>query len=309
MEKSFEIIIIVMLLAIMAEIYVLTGKKRRSSKSGDGETILIDTSVLMDGRVVEVAKTGFLMGQVVVPRTVLGELQLLADGSDHDKRERARFGMDVVRRLQDIYGGSFTLLQDDRQIPEGVDMRLLALAKEMNASVMTLDYNLNKVAQVEGVNILNINELAKSLRMSHLPGDAIDLSLTQKGQDSHQGVGYLSDGTMVVVEQGKKHIGQTKRVEIIRSLQTDAGKMMFGKIVDVKDLPAQKTTGTKSLKRPTRRTIAGREASAKNNKTSGNSAKRSNDRRRTSTVGRNTRQKTSAQREAELIKLVENQRD
>ena len=130
-----------------------------------------------------------------------------------------------------MLGGSFTLLDDAMRIPEGVDNRLLQLAKEMNAAILTLDYNLNKVAQVEGIQILNINELAKSLRMSYLPGDELMLELTQKGQDSHQAVGYLHDGTMVVVEQAKKFIGQEKRVEIIRSLQTDAGKMMFAKLV------------------------------------------------------------------------------
>lgn len=230
MEKTIELIIIIMLLAIMAEIYLLV-KPRRHVGSGTQMPILVDTSVLMDGRVVDLAKTGFLLGQIIVPRSVLIELQLLADGADHTKRERARFGMDAMKELKDVLGGSFTLLDDATRIPEGVDNRLLQLAKEMNAAILTLDYNLNKVAQVEGIQILNINELAKSLRMSYLPGDELVLELTQKGQDSHQAVGYLHDGTMVVVEQAKKFIGQEKRVEIIRSLQTDAGKMMFAKLV------------------------------------------------------------------------------
>lgn len=230
MEKTIELLIIIMLLAIMAEIYLLV-KPRRQAGSGAQLPILVDTSVLMDGRVVDLAKTGFLLGQIIVPRSVLIELQLLADGADHAKRERARFGMDAMKELKDVLGGSFTLLDDAVRIPEGVDNRLLQLAKKMNAAILTLDYNLNKVAQVEGIQILNINELAKSLRMSYLPGDELMLELTQKGQDSHQAVGYLHDGTMVVVEQAKKFIGQEKRVEIIRSLQTDAGKMMFAKLV------------------------------------------------------------------------------
>ena len=230
MEKTIELLIIIMLLSIMAEIYMLV-KPRRHADSGTQLPILVDTSVLMDGRVVDLAKTGFLLGQIIVPRSVLIELQLLADGADHAKRERARFGMDAMKELKDVLGGSFTLLDDATRIPEGVDNRLLQLAKEMNAAILTLDYNLNKVAQVEGIQILNINELAKSLRMSYLPGDELTLELTQKGQDSHQAVGYLHDGTMVVVEQAKKFIGQEKRVEIIRSLQTDAGKMMFAKLV------------------------------------------------------------------------------
>ena len=242
MNNTLELLIIVMLLGIMAEIYLTTRPTRKLAHGAVVPTMLVDTSVLMDGRVVDLAKTGFLLGQVVVPRSVLGELQLLADGSDHTKRERARFGMDKMKELKDVLGTSFTLLPDEERIPEGVDSRLLKLAKEMNASVLTIDYNLNKVAQVEGIMVLNINELAKSLRMSHLPGDTLELELTQKGQDSHQAVGHLRDGTMVVVEQAKKFIGQIKRVEIIRSLQTDAGKMMFAKIVET-GAPTDQTHG------------------------------------------------------------------
>ena len=272
MDKTIELIIIVMLLGIMAEIYLIAKPKRMAS-TGDAPAMLVDTSVLMDGRVVDLAKTGFLMGQVIVPRSVLAELQLLADGSDHAKRERARFGMDAMKELKDVLGKTFTLLDDAQRVPEGVDNRLLQLAREMNAAILTLDYNLNKVAQVEGIQILNINELAKSLRMSHLPGDELELELTQKGQDGHQAVGYLQDGTMVVVEQAKKFIGQKKRIEIIRSLQTDAGKMMFAKIVETKQKSTSRREQSQSEK-PQPRT---------------------------------RRPKTSAQREAELIKLVDNQ--
>jgi rRNA-processing protein FCF1 len=197
-------------------------------------------------------------------------VQLLADGADHDKRERARFGMDVVKELKDILKSSFELYDDNIRVPEGVDSRLLKLAKEMDAAVLTLDYNLNKVAQVDGVKVLNINELAKSLRMSYLPGDELDLELSQKGQDSHQAVGYLKDGTMVVVENAKRYIGQTKKIEIIRSLQTDAGKMMFAKLVVEQKKPVKQKTSV-----PKKRT--------------------------------NGRSKTSAQHEAELINLVNKQ--
>lgn len=276
MEKSIELIIITLLLAIMAEIYLLTRpKKHRDVKQ---ISMLVDTSALMDGRVLDLAKTGFLMGQVIVPRSVLAEMQLLADGADHAKRARARFGMDAMKELKDVLGKTFTLLDDEQRVPEGVDNRLLQLARETNAAILTLDYNLNKVAQVEGIQILNINELAKSLRMSHLPGDELELELTQKGQDGHQAVGYLQDGTMVVVEQAKKFIGQKKRIEIIRSLQTDAGKMMFAKIVETKktknDPPKKQTPPAPTKQR---------------------------------SQARSRRPKTSAQREAELIKLVDNQ--
>ena len=142
MNNTLELLIIVMLLGIMAEIYLTTRPTRKLAHGTAVPTMLVDTSVLMDGRVVDLAKTGFLLGQVVVPRSVLGELQLLADGSDHTKRERARFGMDKMKELKDVLGASFTLLPDEERIPEGVDSRLLKLAKEMNASVLTIDYNL-----------------------------------------------------------------------------------------------------------------------------------------------------------------------
>lgn len=312
MEKTIELIIIIMLLAIMAEIYLLV-KPRRHAGSGTQLPILVDTSVLMDGRVVDLAKTGFLLGQIIVPRSVLIELQLLADGADHAKRERARFGMDAMKELKDVLGGSFTLLDDATRIPEGVDNRLLQLAKEMNGAILTLDYNLNKVAQVEGIQILNINELAKSLRMSYLPGDELVLELTQKGQDSHQAVGYLHDGTMVVVEQAKKFLGQKKRIEIIRSLQTDAGKMMFAKVVE-QTTPPEPTRQTAVI---TKRRSAGRKVQTSPEAPAKKTAKKpavkaqkpavkaqkptQQTRRRSATT------KTSAQREAELIRLANSQ--
>ena len=237
MNIYLQYLSVALLLLILVEVaWFARPKKRRQVEQ---ISMLVDTSVLMDGRVVELARTGFLLGQVIVPKSVLSELQLLADGGDHAKRERARMGMDIVKQLQDEPFVNFTLLQDQTAVRQGVDDRLIALAKETNSAILTLDYNLNKVAQVEGIQVLNINELAKSLRMTHLPGDTIHLELTQKGQSSDQAVGYLSDGTMVVVEQGKKHIGKTQEVEIIRSLQTDAGKMMFAKLVK-KDAPAEK---------------------------------------------------------------------
>jgi len=305
MEKTIELIIIIMLLAIMAEIYLLV-KPRRHVGSGTQMPILVDTSVLMDGRVVDLAKTGFLLGQIIVPRSVLIELQLLADGADHTKRERARFGMDAMKELKDVLGGSFTLLDDATRIPEGVDNRLLQLAKEMNAAILTLDYNLNKVAQVEGIQILNINELAKSLRMSYLPGDELVLELTQKGQDSHQAVGYLHDGTMVVVEQAKKFIGQEKRVEIIRSLQTDAGKMMFAKlVVEPKTASCTKASNNSYS--------AVSSAAAAKSRSTGRRPQQSQLRKTTkansSTVKKRSsaKSKTPAQHEADLVDLANSQ--
>ena len=305
MEKTIELLIIIMLLSIMAEIYMLV-KPRRHADSGTQLPILVDTSVLMDGRVVDLAKTGFLLGQIIVPRSVLIELQLLADGADHAKRERARFGMDAMKELKDVLGGSFTLLDDATRIPEGVDNRLLQLAKEMNAAILTLDYNLNKVAQVEGIQILNINELAKSLRMSYLPGDELMLELTQKGQDSHQAVGYLHDGTMVVVEQAKKFIGQEKRVEIIRSLQTDAGKMMFAKLV-VESKTASRTKASNDSH------PAVSSAMATKSRSTGRRPQQSQPRKTTKTSSNTVKKrsasksKTPAQHEADLVDLANSQ--
>ncbi len=305
MNNTLELLIIVMLLGIMAEIYLITRPMRRRTSGSSAGMMLVDTSVLMDGRVVDLAKTGFLLGQIVVPRSVLGELQLLADGSDHNKRERARFGMDKMKELKDVLGTTFTLLPDEPRIPEGVDSRLLTLAKEMNASILTIDYNLNKVAQVEGITVLNINELAKSLRMSHLPGDMLEIELTQKGQDSHQAIGHLRDGTMVVVEQAKKFIGQTKQVEIIRSLQTDAGKMMFAKVVDLGD---NRDTSNHTPKN----NLHGRKLTQKTSpQKQSNSRKPQNSRvevkQNKPQNSRSRRPKTSAQHEAELIRLADEQ--
>ena len=294
MDKTIELIIIILLLGIMAEIFWLVRPRRRNLGNS---AMLVDTSVLMDGRVVDLAKTGFLLGNIIVPRSVLAELQLLADGADHAKRERARFGMDAMKELKDVLGSRFILLQDEQKTPEGVDNRLLDLAKQTDSAILTIDYNLNKVAQVEGVKVLNINELAKSLRMSYLPGDQLDLELTQKGQDNHQAIGHLKDGTMVVVEQAKRFIGQTKKIEIVRSLQTDAGKMMFAKIIDVKSpsIELRHTTATSKRQSQGRkpRTEQSSKSQAEKKPSPRKVAKR--------------QPKTSAQREAELINLVNKQ--
>lgn len=231
--ETRDIVLLAVTLIILGEVSYLLAKLPKSSaiKAKD-RAILVDTSVLMDGRITNIAATGFIGGTLVVPRSVIGELQLLADQADADKRARARHGLDVVSTLQGMDGVEVEILQDGSKAAEGVDERLLSLAKQHKAVICTLDYNLNKVAVVEGITVLNINELAQSLRMQHLPGEQMMIELTQKGQDNHQAVGYLSDGTMVVVEQSIKYIGQTVLVEVTRSLQTAAGKMMFARRVE-----------------------------------------------------------------------------
>ena len=253
--ETRDVVLLAVTLIILGEVSYLLAKLPKSSviKAKD-RAILVDTSVLMDGRITNIAATGFIGGTLVVPRSVIGELQLLADQADADKRARARHGLDVVSTLQGMDGVEVEILQDGSKAAEGVDERLLTLAKRHSAVICTLDFNLNKVAVVEGIKVLNINELAQSLRMQHLPGEHMMIELTQKGQDNHQGVGYLSDGTMVVVEQSNKYIGQTVQVEVVRSLQTAAGKMMFARRVERQtpkkaETPAMVAAKTKSLGR------------------------------------------------------------
>lgn len=230
MDTLLIAIIIGLLLFLIAEVYLLSNAQRRPRSMGFFRT-LVDTSAIMDGRILDLIRSGFIYGQIIVPRSVLLEMQLLADGTDHAKRERARFGMDLVSELKELLGDSFVLYDDNEfAANEGVDSRLLVLAKQLDAAILTIDYNLNKVARVDGIKVLNINELAKSLRMSYLPGNVIEINLTQKGQEQDQAIGHLSDGTMVVVERAKKHIGKSVSAEVVRSLQTDAGKMMFAKL-------------------------------------------------------------------------------
>ena len=228
-----DYIILLLLIAILVEVtYVLMrqGKPLRTTKTVLNP-VFVDTSVLIDGRIIAVAESGFIGRTLYIPRSVIGELQYLADNADHEKRSRARFGLDTIKDLQNLPRAVVEIYQDGSTAKEGVDERLLALAKQHDGAVCTIDFNLNKVATVEGNEVLNINELAKRLRMAHLPGERMVIELTQKGQDNHQAIGHLEDGTMVVVEQASQKLGTFAEVEFIRSLQTAAGKMLFAKLV------------------------------------------------------------------------------
>jgi rRNA-processing protein FCF1 len=248
--KAVELLLVIATLAILAEVtYLVVKLPRQNLSRKQSRPILVDTSVLIDGRIIAVAQSGFIGDTLVIPRSVIGELQFLADNADHDKRARARYGLDVVKELQSMPHLKVEILQDGSKAEEGVDERLLSLAKKHNAAVCTIDYNLNKVAVVEGITVLNVNELAQSLRMAYLPGEKMLLELVQKGQDAHQGVGYLTDGTMVVVEHANKNIGQTIEIEFIRSLQTAAGKMMFARPVE-RQQPQQPKAPKPQGKRP-----------------------------------------------------------
>lgn len=203
--------------------------------------VLVDTSILIDGRFLAVARTGFVNFDILIPRSVVGELQILADGGDDEKRVRARYGLDIISALQGEKKVTVSILADGNSAAEGVDNRLISLAKKMNADILTADYNLNKVAKVEGIEVLNINELVQSVRGEYLPGEKIMLEITQKGNEKKQGIGHLPDGTMVVVENGESLIGTISEVEFIRSLQTAAGKMMFARPSGVKKAKIENT--------------------------------------------------------------------
>jgi uncharacterized protein YacL len=250
---KMEILILIVMLLIAAEAtYLVAVNTKKLSHKKETRPIFVDTSVLIDGRVLSVASSGFVGSKLSIPRSVIGELQFLADNADNEKRSRARHGLDVVTELQSMPSVEVEIFRDSPRAEEGVDNRLLSLARKYRGSILTIDYNLNKVAKVEGIKILNVNDLAMGLRMAYLPGERISLELTQKGQDNHQAVGHLSDGTMVVVEHASGKIGQSVEIEFIRSLQTAAGKMMFAKLVDRNNHNAQtrKRTNSETKRQP-----------------------------------------------------------
>jgi rRNA-processing protein FCF1 len=214
---------------LVAEVTYLVYRSRPQLRSKARGGVFVDTSALMDGRIVTAAQTGFIPSHVVVPRSVINELQLLADQADPEKRSRARRGLDAVQELQDMSHLRVETIDDGALGKGGVDERLIDLAKRHRGSLCTIDFNLNKAATALGIRVLNINELAGNIRMAFLPGETITLALTQKGQSSSQAVGYLADGTMVVVDKASGKIGQTIEIEFIRSLQTAAGRMMFAR--------------------------------------------------------------------------------
>lgn len=196
--------------------------------------ILLDTSALIDGRILEVVKSGFVPSRLLVPRFVIAELQLLADKADHMKRERARFGLSVIQDLQASRDVDIAIISDDITSETGVDEKLVKLAKKRGALLFTTDYNLLKVAEIEGVRVLNINELSQNLRPTRLPGEVAEIKIVGRGQERTQGVGYLDDGTLVVVEKAGSSQGKSVRVEFTRNLQTSAGRMMFAKMLSAR---------------------------------------------------------------------------
>ena len=200
------------------------------AKDEPGRVILVDTSVIIDGRITDVAETGFIDHTLLVPRFVLAELQQIADSSDTMRRNRGRRGLDVLNRLQNSERVTVEITDMDVPGTNEVDRKLVGLAKRLHCFVMTNDYNLNRVAEIEGVGVLNLNELANAVKTLLLPGERIEIDIIQEGKEFGQGVGYLEDGTMVVVENGREQIGSTHSVAVTRVLQTVAGRMVFAQL-------------------------------------------------------------------------------
>jgi uncharacterized protein YacL len=193
---------------------------------------ILDTSVIIDGRIVDIAETGFIDGSIVIPQFVLHELQMVADSSDSMKRQRGRRGLDILQRLQKMPDLNVQILEDDFPAVREVDMKLIELAKIYTCKIVTNDFNLNKVAQLHGVEVLNINELANALRPVVLPGETMRVFILKEGKEYNQGVAYLDDGTMVVVDNARKMISKTIDISVTSVLQTTAGKMIFGRFDD-----------------------------------------------------------------------------
>jgi len=207
------------------------GSGKIKGKLSDASPKILDTSVIIDGRIADIMKTGFIEGTIVIPEFVLVELRHIADSSDGLKRNRGRRGLDILNKIQEDYGVEIyntTAEKSLDEIPE-VDVKLLKLAQIMNGKVVTNDFNLNKVASIKGVDVLNINELANTLKPVVLPGEDMNLFLVKEGKESNQAVAYLDDGTMIVVEEGRKYIGKTITVSVTSVLQTSAGRMIFAK--------------------------------------------------------------------------------
>ena len=191
---------------------------------------LLDSSAIVDGRILDVANTGFLEGELLVPRFVVEELQRLADSGDAEKRVRGRRGLDFVRRLQNT-SGAVRIDDTDFSDIEAVDSKLVRLARELGAQIVTTDHTLNKVAEIQGVKVLNVNDLANSVKPAVLPGEVIEVKILREGREQDQGIGYLDDGTMIVVESGALLVGSRVKAEVTSVLQSPSGKMIFSRVV------------------------------------------------------------------------------
>ena len=224
-----ELFILILTLAIFAETSFLTASKYKPIKT-TRRKIYVDTSALIDGRILNIARTGFMDGDLIILKSVLLELQLLADGKDTEKRNRARAGLEVAAELERVVEVNTEILDNGTEGRKKVDEELLRLAKENKGAILTLDYNLIKVAAAEKIPTLNINDLALAVRSEFLPGEKMKLKILEKGSGRGQGVGHLSDGTMVVVDKAANKVGRELTVEFVKFHETSAGKMIFARI-------------------------------------------------------------------------------
>jgi uncharacterized protein YacL len=193
-------------------------------------TILLDTSVIIDGRISDIARTGFLFGTLLIPRFVLNELQYIADSADNLRRQRGRRGIEVISQLQKDMIIPVRITDVDVEGVREVDDKLVILARQLRCPILTNDYNLNRIAELQGVNVLNVNELANAVKLVFLPGETLGVSIIQEGKEIGQGVGYLDDGTMVVVEDGRGYLDKEVTVTVTKVLQTAAGRMIFARM-------------------------------------------------------------------------------
>jgi uncharacterized protein YacL len=238
-----------LLTGTMAYLGLLIGSKKIEEFSffglgqpkDSGDYRILDTSVIIDGRIADISDTGFLQGNLIVPRFVLDELQYIADSSDSMKRSRGRRGLDILNRMQRSVGVNIEISDQDFPKLKGVDAKLVALAKKINAKIVTNDFNLNKVAELQGIRILNVNELANALKPVVLPGETMTVKIIKEGKETGQGVAYLDDGTMIVVDNAQKHQGSNVEVLVTSVLQTTAGRMIFSELKGV--APEKKSYG------------------------------------------------------------------
>ena len=218
-------------LAALAVEGVVASRQPHDDPAGNGapggRVKLLDTSAIIDGRIADIAAAGFLEGRLVVPRFVVRELQRLGDSGDAQKRGRGKRGFDMLERLQGLNGVSVEISDDDAESGE-VDLKLLEVARRRGAALITMDYNLNRFGDISGIMVLNVNELANALKPVVLPGAVLRVHVLREGKEPGQGVGFLEDGTMVVVDQGRRLVGQEVAVVVTSALQTSAGRMIFG---------------------------------------------------------------------------------
>lgn len=205
------------------------GSESGGNNAGNEQFILLDTSVIIDGRIADISKTGFIRATLLIPNFILSELQHIADSADPLRRGRGRLGLEVLTQLQNDSPVPTQIMDMDVSEVRDADSKLVALARHLRSPIMTNDYNLNRVAELQGVSVLNINDLANAVKITSLPGEELKVKIIQEGRESDQGVGFLQDGTMVVVEDGRNLINRTLNVTVTKVLQTSAGRMIFAK--------------------------------------------------------------------------------